>query len=80
MLLLEQGTRPLLECVRALLAAPAEVRTVLLAFFAAAIVRDQITALVDQDGSLKLSSPEAAAILARFFCNYSSRDMPRHCC
>lgn len=70
----------LLECMRAFLAAPAEVRTVLHAFFAAAIARKQITASVEADGTLKLSSPEAAPILTRFFRDFSSGNSQRHCC
>lgn len=69
----------LLECIRALLAAPPDVRTVLQVFFVAAVAREQITASVDSDGTLSLSSPEAATILTRFFRDYSS-GAPRHCC
>lgn len=70
----------LLECVRALLAAPADVRTVLQVFFAAAVARDQITASVDSGGTLNLHSPEAATILTRFFRDHPSGVMPRHRC
>ncbi|MEZ5788179.1 MAG: hypothetical protein R3D62_17275 [Xanthobacteraceae bacterium] len=70
----------LLECVRALLAAPADVRIVLQVFLAAAVAREQITASVDATGTLKLHSPEAATILTRFFRDYQSGAAPRHCC
>jgi hypothetical protein len=70
----------LLECVRALVAAPAEVRSVLQAFFAAAVAREQITASIDAEGTLNLHSPEAATILTRFFRGHFAGDAPRHCC
>ena len=70
----------LLECIRAFLAAPAEVRSILQAFFAAAVVRERITAAVDSSGNLKLGSPDAARILVRFFANYATDNPSRHCC
>lgn len=70
----------LLECIRAILAAPAEVRVVLQAFFAAAIVREQISASIDEEGTLNLSSPQAATILTRFFRDFSTGIPPKHCC
>lgn len=69
----------LLECVRALLGAPADVRTVLQVFLAAAVVRESISASIDEDGALNLYSPEAAAILIRFFRNPSGF-LPKRCC
>lgn len=57
----------LLELIRAFLAMPVEARTTLRAFFAAAVVRNSITASVDSAGTLTLRSPEAAAVLSSLF-------------
>jgi len=61
----------LLEMIRAFLAMPVEARTVLRAFFAAAVVPRSITASLDATGALSLRSPEAAAVLVGLF-SYNS--------
>jgi hypothetical protein len=53
----------IVECVRALLAMPVAARNLLEVFLAAAVARDTIKASVDDQGALKLSSPEAKIIL-----------------
>lgn len=69
----------LIEFIRAVLAMPADARTVLQAFFAAAVVREQVSASVDATGSVALYSPEAATIMTRFFRGASS-GLSRHFC
>lgn len=69
----------LVEFVRAFLAMPADVRTALRAFFAAAVVRDSITARVDATGTLSLRSPEAADVLTTFFRSSHACASSRQC-
>lgn len=57
----------LLELIRAFLAMPVEAQTTLRTFFAAAVVRNSITATVDAAGTLTLRSPEAATVLSSLF-------------
>jgi hypothetical protein len=52
------------ECIRALLALPADARVLLEVFLAAAVARDTISASIDAAGALKLYSPEAKLVLS----------------
>ena len=56
-------TRVILECLRGLLAIPAEVRGALLTFLAAAENPKNVSVAIDQAGALNLFSPDAAKIM-----------------